>query len=144
MKKLIISITSIVSLAIIVVALTAGPLSATSQKNQPKPNLVHYVVAVNIQGSAPVCGNYLVVVVDGSGAQSAPAQAFIQGVKDYHFYELGPVINGVRIARLVTDPGIDNVCRSPLVTPPDALYKDFYNGMTYNFNLYPGTQGLED
>jgi len=144
MKKLLISIASVTSLALIVVALTAGSLGATSQRNQPKANLVHYVVAVNMQGSTSICGNYLVVVLDGSGAQSAPAQSFIPGVKDYHFYELGPVINGVRIARLITDPGLDDICRSPLVTPPDAIYKDFYNGMTYNFNLYPGTQGLED
>jgi|WetSurMetagenome_2_1015567.scaffolds.fasta_scaffold04768_7 hypothetical protein len=144
MKKLIIAVASIASLVLIVVALTAGTLGATNQKNQPKANLVHYAVAVNMQGSTPICGNYLVVVLDGSGTQSAPAQSFIPGVKDYHFYELGPVINGVRIARLVTDPGIDNVCRNPLVTPPDAIYSDFYNGMTYNFNLYPGNQGLED
>ena len=74
-------------------------------------------------GNTFICGNYLVGYWMSSGAQLLLPSLSYQGVVDYHFYELGPVINGVRIARLIIDPGLDDICRSPLVTTPDAIYK---------------------
>jgi hypothetical protein len=144
MKKLLIAITSIAILACIIVALNSSSLNATNQTNQPNSTLVHYIVSVHLPNNNLICGSYLIRVEDEFGALITPVQSFIQGVVSYHFYELGPILNGARVARLVTDPGLDNVCRSPLVTTPDAIFTNFYNGMTYNFNLYPSDRGAKN
>jgi hypothetical protein len=144
MRKLIISIASVTSLAIIVLLLNAGSSIATSQSNLPKANMVHYVVGIHLQDNQPICGDYLVVVVNEAGQQVAPAQHFVPGLGTYHIYEAGPIMNGTRAAKFIIDPGLDEVCRRPFVTQPDVITDNFYNGVIYSFDLYPSVQGQHD
>jgi hypothetical protein len=144
MKKLIISIASVTILAIFVLLLNSGSSVATSQSNLPKSNMIHYVVGIHLQDNQPICGDYLVVVFNEAGQPVAPPQPFVPGLGTYHIFEPGPVMSGTREARFIVDSGLDNECRRPFATEPDVISGNFYNGVIYNFDLYPSVQGQHD
>ncbi len=102
---------------------------------------IRYQVNVQFNHDMHLCNFYQVVVVNESGKLIAPPQTFRQGTTAYYFVEAGPV-SGTRIAMLIINPDIMHfICPNELFTSPDMKRGEFLTGRTYDFNLYPQTQG---
>ena len=123
--------------AVCILMLSLQVNAANSNGNPSAQNQIAYSVKIN----APqwhIGGFNLVLyvaVTDEHGKPIAPAQRAVPGKSTYMFYENGPY-KGTRVAVLVNDPIVPTNIH--FFCAPDVMTGGFQNGVTYDFNLYPG------
>ena len=81
-----------------------------------------------------------VAVTDEHGKPITSVQRFVPGTSTYMFYENGPY-KGTRVAVLVNDPIVPTNIH--FFCAPDVKTGGFQNGVTYDFNLYPGAAPIK-
>ncbi len=118
-----------------VTALLAYPIQDPQIQGQARPG-IHYAVRIHNgqQLGGVIYCNYFVVLTDGAGNPVAMPQVFQYGVWTYNFYERGP-ITGTRVSHLTRHPVV--VCPNTYSFSADRRTGNFYNGMSYLFNMEP-------